>query len=570
MSHHSTHASHYRSLFRAILRGIEKIRPLKSAISNVQSSNRLVQQEIAKFSVNPELYHRHLLAEIRQLAWEEFLEIPKHLKDVAVFSKLSEGLSFVKVLQAIKERPEEPEGWGQLMEALVGHRSNQLKKYHWKRQYDAHKTVIDQGRLKNVPTLLAKRIVSREQKARKTELRYSSLSPSRKAKAYTSIVKASKENAAFVVRNYLKRMQLAGKVPNPYKLPYMRPKVLAQSADLPETREILPGSTKMSILEEAYDMDYIESITKPEIEYRINESYFLKKYSQIVNEKGPFKVQLRTTMAGAMPAHFLRLPYAQLRLLEAMAMDIKNLVRLARKQFLWNLDSAAAGSISDKPHGEGYAVRGSGGFTIEEIMYPRSYYENLAAEEAAWEFRMEVRRLEANWNKIQRRTSDVDDQLRFIYTCFRKSWEEPLIVATQKIDKEMHRYYKKYRILEESDIWKRRKALQEKMNFKYSKLIDKLEKLASIIQKNQVSMHLDLFNLNKTQNRLYEGRIIQEEKVLPRIRRGIPERGGAGLGRTLGDFMQEVGLRGFKMGEKFDKRLNWVVSGATDQETGGL
>lgn len=531
-----------RSLYRAICRSLRGIPA--DCVSPPESLEKAAKPGPA--TQNPAENHRQLLAELKFLVREKFEVSNPAAKDHVWHTRLSEGHSLVLALDAVRDTPSQ-ESWSRLLGMLATEQASQLRKNQWKAQRERHRDEIQLGRLREFDSLLAKRAVSALLRKRK-ETKQPSLSAAL-WKLYRKSRAESEANSAEVTRNYLKRLQTMGKIPNPYKLTYMPEGTFNAATELPDSLQIIPGSTKKAIMEKAYDTNYIESIIKPEIEYKINEKHILEPLEKRVNEQGPFKVTLRTTEAGVMPAHFFRLPYNEPRARKELAMDIKRLMRAYRKQFIWNLSSYKAKEVSEKRFGEGYGVRGSGGLTTDEIMFPRSYHEKLALDEAYWEALVEQKRSKESADVLQ-------NVLERAFSAAAESWLAPLDWATAAIDAEVHLYYAKYAVGKHSEVWEKLVAHQGEQNVLYNATVEKYRQVLASMEKDKVFLHSDLYH---HRNDGWPGvdEIVAHD-ANSKEKKGIPENANAGSGKALGDYLQAAGLRSYKSGMRFAKRLNIV------------
>ncbi|OBA21752.1 hypothetical protein METBIDRAFT_32213 [Metschnikowia bicuspidata var. bicuspidata NRRL YB-4993] len=523
-----------RSLFRDVIRGLRKISDQAPILIARTDYSTELKNEIEKASIDKLQYRDYLLSEIRHTALQKFSAEPKDVKDHVFYSQLWQGHHLATTLRAIQSDPNNAALWVDLIDIVVTERTAQLRRSNWILDYKSHKEVIDEHHLKEMHPLQAKRVLSKKKKMT------SIISPSTD-KGYKLLLKNREDNAAWVVRNYLKRLQLQGKIPNPFKLPHVSDSIRQQALQLPRVSDLIPGSTKSAVLKAAYDMDHINTIIKPEIEYLLNKRHYLEKYQRIVNKDGPVKVKIISTLAGIMQAHFLRAPVKDEKRMKQLAIDVKKLTRVIRKQFIWKLDSSQAEGICERKFGDGYAVRGSKGFSIDEIMYPKRYYEEIVLEEAEWEFLIKVEELKMVYGSSALNDAKFSNKLREVRQQIIQGWHEPLDTASREIDDEVKLYFTKYKITENSSIWERRAALQARMNLNFEKTSKKLGNLIGLLERDKVCAHSDLFHRSHHTSFNYGE---------------IPEKDRIGTGKSLGDYLKEAGLSGYKMGYEFKKRLN--------------
>lgn len=552
----NSHASLLRSMYRNILRSLANIRSLVPVI-DPKAADGAPPSEVAKALRNPELYGTLLRSELRYYVDEEFRTKYSKFNAKSVFLKLQVGALLIATLKQVHAQPLDPLSWNKLINILTKHRQSQHQKEFWKADYAKHKTEIDNQREREVDHLTLKRIQSYLSRPKnESDPKYSDLSPSKQYKELKAMVSESKANANCVVRNYLKYLQLNGRIPIPYKLPYVSDTLTKYSTHIPKPLELLPNSTKSFVLDEAYDMEYIASIIKPEIEFLINMNHFMLPWENRIVNEGPYKVKIRNTTAGVMTANFLRAPNYKPPEMKELALDIKKLMRLIRKQFIWNLDLDPAAAASERSYGEGYGVRGSRGFSAEEIMYPRKYYERLVDEEARWEAQMNIEKMRSMHDEVQLTSGELqkllmnEDKLNF------DSWRKPLDESTQRINSDIQALYDKYKVTKDSPIWAKQERLQDKMNGLFARSAKRYCALLDKLEEKRFFLHSDLF-MNDTVSDNYEAMKKRDDVKEKSRRNGLSEVERAGLGKSLGDYLTEFKSGSFKMGYNFAKRFKF-------------
>lgn len=547
-----------RSMYRRILRGLAKIRQIDPVVDLTKGEDGLtLHRELVKASKNPKLYGEYLRTELKYRIDEEFRKYYPRINERSLYPKLVEGEKLVGFLQDVRKETRNCMLWSSIIEILVANRQRELDRNCWKRAYLSSKAEIDQGRDKEVNPLIAKRRQSSRLREYDTSKKYTSLTASHRRKALKKAIGESEENAAFVVRNYLKKLQLNGRIPNPYKLPYVPASLTRQTINMPKENALIPGSTKTVVVDAAYDSQYIESIIKPEVEFKINQHHYMAPLEKIVNEDGPYKVKISASNAGIMKAYYIRLPFPKFAEMRQIAVDIKRLVRTARKLFLWNLQLSNAPDAKAKRLGLGYHVRGSEGFSTDELMYPREYYENLVNREANWELLMELEEQKAKYgedfvlseqfnDKFQKRAREVFD-----------SWLQPLRETTNILKEDVRLYHKKYNVGIDDPIWKKQLKYQKMMNESFEDKVTRYTELLTQLEKDRVFMHSELYRTSPvTQD--YTKTMVSEEGKSVKYRHGIPETERKGQGKRLGDYLEDMGFKGYKMGYKFARRFRFL------------
>lgn len=547
-----SHKSLTRAMYRALLRGLNG---LKSKIPKVDQADQSIhlRAELRKVSTSPELYGKFLTSELKYYVDGEFRKEYSHLNEKSLHLKLVDGVNLIQALNATKQDPDNSKNWTGIISILVNHRNNQFLRQQWKAHYLKNRQEIDAARNRDKPSLVKKRLQSRAQSRVNLAPMFSLLTANEQYKVYKNQAAESKHNAAFVVRNYLKKLQLQGRIPNPYKLPYVSDSLSKQTLNMPDPTVLLPGSTKHSVMKSAYDFDYIESILKPEIEFKINKHHHLDKLNKQVKEDGPFKVKIRSTNSGAMTAHFLELPYTR-KQMKDIAMDVKRLVRTARKSYVWNYNARNLETkMSETKVGDGYAVRDSKGYSHDEIMFTREYHEKLVDSEALWELLLEeeIIRGEGRW------TPETAGELTRLRRSLRASWREALEISTQAIENEVHLFYEKYKVDKDHAIFKDQAKFQKEMNAVHQKRTDDYKELLATLKLHQVFVHSDLVNFNHPVTRGYDEELKSEERKKEKLRHGVPETERTAMGKRLGDYLQDIGYHAYKMGYLFAKRFKF-------------
>lgn len=541
-----------RALYRELLRNLRKIRPLVPDVDMSKSKN----QELAKASKNPHLYGEYLRAELKYRVDESFRRFHSRINGRSLYSSLLMGENLNTHLESVIEATENgydrnsaQNGWNSIIEILIDHRNQDHERNRWKSAYILNKKEIDQGRDKNTdPLTVSRRNSSRKRSNESSDIKDLSLKEQRKAIKNATI--GSSENSAFVVRNYLKKLQLEGRIPNPYKLPNVPASLSRQMVGMPRSDVLIPGSTKSVVLDAAYDSHYIESIIKPEVEFKINQIHHMGKLEKNI-EDGPYKVKIRNSNAGVMTAHFLRLPFTRTNQMREMAVDIKKLMRAVRKQFIWNLQPSKGESAPERTFGLGYSVRDSGGYSSAEIMFPREYYENLVMEEARWEMLMEIEQLRALHGEEIMKETGVAERIQKRAKASLSAWKQPLIDATNAVNEEVQYYYTKYKIGKNSPIWKEQQYFQQMMDEKYDETVVRYAALVDKLEKDRVFPHSEIYRTSVVD--CHE----KDKKEVSKNSEQRSEVDRRGQGKHLGDYLEDHGFKAYMLGYKFKQRFGF-------------
>lgn len=536
------HGALLRSLYRDLLRGLFKTERLP--IKLTPSVDPSIQLELEKAVLDPTLYQELLISELRYYIKDRFRT--KIRSSVGLYINLGRGDGLVEQFRNLQADPLQPELWHQVIKSLVQLRDDLFKQQKWKDFYLRNQKKVDEQRRKLLPVRVLRRLNSQGSERRTRQL-FLSLKANEKYKAYKRALKESKDDAGFVLRNYLKKLQLEGRIPNPYKLPYVSETMTLESLNLPDPSKLQPGSTRASVIEQAYDKDYIKAVIEPEVEYLINKS-FLDEIDEQISIKGPKKARIKGTSAGVMTAHFLGPPYDDHQTMKTIALDIKKLTRLFKLRHVWNMSSAdKVAQAHEKKVGDGFAVKGSGGFSDDEVIYTREYYQKLADAEADWEALTEEIRDSTSLGKIP----PLDKKRQLL----RSQWSQPLDIATDFINQELRKVCAKYKLLEK--IYDRQKEVQAALNTEFEERAQRYSKLLKVLNEDDVLMHSEIVNFSNPVNSGYDSALEDDFARSEKSKRGILEIERLGMGMKLGDYLAKFKFRFYQMGRFYRERFKF-------------
>lgn len=530
-----------RSLYREVLRGLNRAKKSEICIPpNRSDLPQAVLLELKKASVNPQLYTSHLCSEIRFRA-KESLEKRNRGTDQSLHLRLVVGDELVKALSAVNQNPLSTEDWTRVVQILVEHRAEEAKHNKWKEEFQENEGIIKQALYKTLHATELRRKKHNDAFSRATKKKpFARLTNSEKYKRLKTLLEELREQSHQITIQYLKALQKRGRIANPYKLPYVAESFTKQAHNLPLSLAVIPNSTSHRALKEAYDLDYINAIIKPEAEYLINEKHYLDKISIRINQKGPRVAQIDYTNAGAMKAYFLM--HDKHHRMQRLAMDIKRLMRSIRKHFVWFYEKGLGLKLAETAIGDGYSVRGSMGYGPSEVMYPREYYTKLACEEAEWEALIADRE----------KNGDYDHRANLA------SWQSALQVASDAVTNEVKQFYQKYEITADDPIFKRRRRKQLLLDHAFKTKTKYYAALLQRLQRDRVTMHSEMFNLNNSVTSNYETQLAEDDERPAKREKGISEHERTGLGMKLGDYLAQYCKTGFKMGTRFGKKIEIV------------
>lgn len=410
-----------------------------------------------------------------------------------------------------------------VIKIMVDFRAENSRKQEWRRQYLSNSDDINEVRNRR------KQIIKKAIASKKMTQNTHRFSPE-------VWKKTSAQNEMSVLQRYLKFLQTKNLIPNPFLLPYTDKCYHSSSSERYPPSEVVPGSIKNAVIRSAYDMDYIESIVKPSFEYDINKIHYLGQLDDIVNEKGPFRVTISMNNSGSFLLPLLRKKKENPEELRRIALDIKRLTRLTNVLGAWNspVDSK---SIEYGPINKdgSTTVKGSKGFDYDERMFPRYYYEELCYQEARWEFIMD--------NAVGKAKSSFGDYLGL--------WMEPLEMVAPWLVASFKQLRLKYRV--DANTLEQQRIFQSQNNAHYDIQVKRLKTIVEELTANNVFKHSDIVNADRQQKTVQDQWVAPSKN--PKISTGAPLLERRGMGKTLGDYLENVGYHNFKWGKRFVSRF---------------
>lgn len=526
----SIHQSLVRSLYRSLLRNSAKLARIHGP-QNLHHPNPQVLRQCQRYELNPKLYLEHLAGELK---YEVGIQVRMPFETNAytgnvLHQRLQLGVEMDEALENVILKRDN-DSLAHLIQLVVSFRSEIHKKQAWREQYLTHSDTINEVRNRKKPALFVKRLETRS--LRKNQ----KLKESRRLELprHQSI---SRANELLVLQRYLKSLQTDNLIPNPYLLPYTDKCYHSTSSETYPEQKLVPGATKMSSIQSAYDMEYVESIIKPSFEYDINSTHFVQSLDEIVNNKGPYPVTLSMNNSGTFLVPLLRRHNTNAMELRRIALDIKNLTRLTSLLGAWN-SGPNQKSIEFGPINRdgSITVKGSQGFGHDERVFPKYYYEDLCLQEAKWEYLMGS-------------VSGKDSKMKLKE--YVAEWMEPLDSTTPWIKRRLTNLQNRY--LVNAKMFERQRLLQGKQNAHYDKQVARYRTLMKSLGANNVFKHSDLVNADRQKRSLKQQWVAGTKN--PKIPTGGPVLERRGMGKTLGDYLEEIGYHNFKWGKRFVSRF---------------
>lgn len=474
--------------------------------------------------IDPQMYRQYLSLEVKYTAQDEFRAAcgrkASSLRDKIEFASI-----FSEQLNLVNQADGDEKSWKSFLEHIIAYRKRAFRGQEWRAENIERKDEL--GAANSSPSRWLR-------KRRAWEMARISARKARERKENCNKLKLLKDEkySAHLLRRYLKTLQLRKQIPLPHLLPYT-PIDHQYTTNTPSASIIIPGSTKKSAINAAYDSEYIDSIVIPGLEYDINQHHYLEDLRKIVEDRGPFKVQINYTGAGPTPMPYIRMPYRRHRAMKEIAMDIKKLVLAMRINEIWKMGESNSPTLEVKLKDGSYAVKGSNGFGEEERMFPQSYYYDLAIWEDYIEHMLK--------KKVKKPLGpSLEDKVR--WTAF---VEDTAVVLREQVNF----FFQKYRYLKSnaSPMLAIQEVLQKKQLEHYNNQVQNYAAVVELLNRDRVFKHLEIVNPRavKTTYKDYNG-----DDGVPHIER-------VGMGMQLADYLQEKGYRFFKWGMKFDKRFRF-------------
>ncbi|KAK6460138.1 hypothetical protein DFJ63DRAFT_316007 [Scheffersomyces coipomensis] len=377
------------------------------------------------------------------------------------------------------------------------------------------------------------------------------LSTKERSKVLKEEIEKSKFQSNHLLRRYFALQQSQFKIPLPQKLPYTSQLPKAKASELGNASYGSKRSENASDIYKSYDQDYVDAIVIPSLEYDINKFHFFEQFSWKINERGPAKVKIRVTNAGAYGMAYLDLPFRNNKDLTKLANDIKNSIKLNRVKSVW--DSPDGRINEERLQRDGsYGIKGSRGFGPEETFHPRFHHEELAISEGEWEFLVY---LESLGDKIAE--SDFNELIKLRDSSI-KLWTDDLNVVSKLLESEyQNQKSEKMRIRStESKVDNERSDYQKQMNLHFEKMTESYLQLLAKLKNNQIHKHSELVNLGDRVSNSYRNKLDHETKA-KKVINGIPSIERIGLAKKLPEYLVEAKYTNFMWGQKFYDRFKF-------------
>lgn len=541
-----SHRDSVVSLYRDLIRQLSRLRNFSFPKLAPNCATYEVQKEFEKAQLDRELYMKNLNFELSYIIREEFRVTRKKIQNNAVGfrNKLIKGIELKECLETLgKNRA--VEDFSRILGMVLEYR----RKVHYLQTRKAELLMFDKEldcKGGNRPMRVFRGEASKSKRATTVHRNFNKLSAKDKVDRIKLELNQCGFNSQSLLRRYLKKLQCSHRIPIPSLLPYT--KSIGNCA-LPELNSLVfSGSTTTASIWAAYDIEYLEAILKPSLEYDINLHYYLEKLETIVEKKGPFRAKINVTQAGIVPMPYIETPFPRLDVMKEIALDIKKLMRLIKVLSVWHSVPNDT-TITEKKNRDGsFSVKWSRGFGNDERMYPRYKYEQLARDELLWDLILEAH--EKRLFKILE-VEKLDEN----------PWLEYLELTSLQLQIAVNFYHQKYKKMKtrNSKLFTDQKHLQDQMNLHFDNLVMSYNNLVRHLRGLGICKHSEIVNTPHLANKTYSSYLSENDKIIPRKKRqGMPLIERLGMGKKLGDYLDDYGFHYYKWGMKFDKKLTFL------------
>lgn len=352
------------------------------------------------------------------------------------------------------------------------------------------------------------------------------------------VVKVKQEYASRYTEEFLRivinRLQCDGKLPNPHLLPYT-PETLLADGDAYDSRHVIRG-TKPEVIDQAYDREYLETIIMPSLEFEMNDM-ILNKLNYVVNEKGPPHAVVSEVSSGRSKTPYIRTPLAHQVGRKHLAWLIKEQILRHRLKLIWGASPGPLTSENLQKDGS-FPVKGSGGFSDEEYIKPKYFYQSLGEQEEMYELFLECEK-QYN-NEMDTTTRYTESKLQLDLAQF--DWTSILNEVTHILNADCSK------ITKESNMDMR--ALHDKVQKECYKVYDdyanRYKNILNDVKQLAIFKHCELVTPK------VEPTSQEESLVQPFTKFSLEDRVGRGV--TLGDVLKKNGHSYFTWGHQVKKR----------------
>lgn len=492
-----------------------------------------LKREYVKASLDPERYLKYLQYEVEHNVRDSFRRPVKSLTKLR--ERVLKGVTLLESINELQLHPKSSDSWNSFLLVVLSMRQERLQGQRWRQEYLDNKQEIE---LIRSPV---KRLSQKKAKNERAKMeRYSNIQQHKIVRKETE---RSVLEASMLTGRYLKQLQLQGLIPLPSKLDYTKENYLGNLLPFEmrsKSTENMPKSIAYKTIKEAYDLDYVDAIIKPALEYDINYHFYLKHLRLIVNEKGPYEVKIKELASAPVSFPYIKLPFVNTVESKRISLDVSRLIRFLRVLKVWK-SAPNDEKVPENKYSDGsYGVKGCKGFYHTERMFPSGYYEQLAQWEGEWESLIENTITGVTQKQVQN---------------YVEEWMEFISDTTASLEKEWKEMKNKHG--NDDLLRKEQTKQQEQMLIHYDEMINKYNCIVDQIEQQQIWKHSELVNGNNLVNRPLVTYLQRDDNVPQGKRKGLPENGRLYLGKSLADVLADNDYHYFKMGQKFKRELNF-------------
>ncbi|KAK6458276.1 uncharacterized protein RJT20DRAFT_30333 [Scheffersomyces xylosifermentans] len=561
------HKSAIRSLYRNLIRHTKRLNNISNnttspALTYLKDSNTYTTPEATTFTnvaelnkikLDPTLYFKNLSYELSYSFRIEFTRTD--LNSNWFPQAFGHAISIDEFMGALldDQQTNKLHKLDELLTIVVNYRHSQFIRQKWRADYLSQKDEIDK-KINREKEVNNKRVSSKQPKKPTDPLKiYHKLTNIEIRKVIKNELKRSDIHLNHLLRRYFKQKQANKEIPLPHLLPYTSDEISLPASSLKKSSLVPIGTTTNSSIDAAYDKVYIQSVIIPSLEYDINKRAFLDRMDNIVNELGPTKVKIRTTSSAFNTLSYITMPYPTIPELQELGIDFKKSSFLARLQNVWE---SSPGNMKDENQLKdgSYSIKKSGGFGIDECIYPRYHYESLATDEALWEYLLDLEisnRSEAltrgsNKSKSKKVFSEA------ILEKYKREWTQALEITSEALNADIEDMKRKYQVLRgsKSPLAERKDKLQKQQFKHFDKTSVAYQELMSQLNKHQIFKHSEIVNFGDRVANTYDKKL-RDHSISKKAYYGIGKTERLGMGKTLGDYLEDSGQRHFKWGYVF-------------------
>lgn len=528
------------ALYRSLLRRCKAVETVTLPNDGSKVSEGHISQELDLARTNPSLYTQYLASDIKHSIRQRFRA--KISNTLVFYRSYSRGVQLVSLLDDISNNSD---NFVSLLEFVLHFKQREFdlvqKKAHgyYLKGVEEFNGILPKPDAEKFPWPLKP---------------FKSLQNHEREKRLKHEISESKENKHKVIRRYMKHLQMNHKLAVPQLLPYTNLNLPAPNIKLSSK---IYDSTSVKSITLGYNLNMVAAILEPELEFNVNYHGFLKPLEQIVNEKGPYQVKIRTTNAGATSIPYIKLPMPQLDKMKEIAMDIKKLAKDFTLHRLWESSHDDPGSKEKRNADGSYSIGWFKQYGPNARIFSKDVLASLYQDEAKWEFELELASLKTQGEDGKMvNPEDIKQDLMDIKNSYIDSWMEALDITSAQLLANWQSYGQKYNQHHLDKLLVEQKQYQQKMNQHFQSQINRYNNIKTLLEEAKASMHSDLVS-PKVLESLISNQLLLDDRYVKKTRTGISLSERRGLNKKLGDYMDQANMASYKLGMKYETRFKF-------------